>query len=154
MFGPLKSLICMKECEKENAVSHKSFWLIFGVNSHLFHYFIVSWWCCLCYDRWWQAAARSITAYIYCTLWFGCCFFPDSFFFSFFHEFWKAVNFILRHCTVDQSCKYFTSTKKEPNNMFCSFTNKKFSSILTVICGNFVLQQLGLLQLIFFPLFT
>lgn len=84
MFGPLKSFICMKEREKENAVGHKSFWLLFGVNSHLFHYFIVSWWCCLCYDWWWQAAARSITAYIYCTLWFGCCFFPDSFFFLFF----------------------------------------------------------------------
>lgn len=29
----------------------------------------------------------------------------------------KAVNFILRHCTVDQSCKYFTSTKK-PNKQY------------------------------------
>lgn len=51
----------------------------------------------------------------------------------------KAVNFILRHCTVDQSCKYFTSTKKyQTNNMFCSFTtNKKkfFSSIFMCFVG-------------------
>lgn len=56
----------------------------------------------------------------------------------------KAVNFILRHCTVNQSCKYFTSTKKkkQPNNMFCSFTtnNKKilFSSILVVFPWDFL----------------
>ena len=43
----------------------------------------------------------------------------------------KAVNFILRHCTVDQSCKYFTSTKKyQTNNMFCSFTTNKKKVLL------------------------
>lgn len=47
----------------------------------------------------------------------------------------KAVNFILRHCTVDQSCKYFTSTKKyQTNNMFCSFTTNKKSSSLLFSC--------------------
>ena len=76
------------------------------------------------------------TACIYCTLWFGCAF-PVFFFFFFFLIFFlsresrKAVNFILRHCTVDQSCKYFTSTKKyQTNNMFCSFTTNKKKGLL------------------------
>lgn len=52
----------------------------------------------------------------------------------------KAVNFILRHCTVDQSCKYFTSTKKyQTNNMFCSFTTNKKSSSLLFSCVLLVL---------------
>lgn len=71
--------------------------------------------------------AKSITAYIYCTLWFGYCFF---FFlillFSSDHEFWKAVNFILRHCTVYQSCKYFTSTEKNQTICFVVSQIKNF----------------------------
>lgn len=68
---------------------------------------------------------KHTAACIYCTLWFGCAF-PVCFcfvFFSFFllflsRESRKAVNFILRHCTVDQSCKYFTSTKNKPNKHY------------------------------------
>lgn len=66
----------------------------------------------------------------------------------------KAVNFILRHCTVDQSCKYFTSTKKyQTNNMFCSFTtNKKkfFSSIFMCFVGSFIVLLLFVSAMICF----
>lgn len=66
----------------------------------------------------------------------------------------KAVNFILRHCTVDQSCKYFTSTKKyQTNNMFCSFTtNKKkfFSSIFMCFVGSLIVLLLFVSAMICF----
>lgn len=47
------------------------------------------------------------------------------------------MNFILRHCTVDQSCKYFTSTKEKTDDMFCSFTTNKKSSSLLFSCALF-----------------
>lgn len=57
----------------------------------------------------------------------------------------KAVNFILRHCTVNQSCKYFTSTKKKKNNQTICFVVSQqiikkilFSSNLVVFPWDFL----------------
>lgn len=50
----------------------------------------------------------------------------------------KAVNFILRHCTIDQSCKYFTSTKKN-NQTICFVVSQQIKKVLLfyvdVFCG-------------------
>lgn len=47
-------------------------------------------------------------------------------FFFLLRESRKAVNFILGHCTVDQSCKYFTSTK----NKQCFVVSQQIKKVL------------------------
>lgn len=51
----------------------------------------------------------------------------------------KAVNCILRHCTIDQICKYFTSTKNN-NQTICFVVSqqikKKLFSSIFMFCGS------------------
>lgn len=137
---------------KTNAVSHK--WLFFSscrlwYNSCLFfevqlHFIprliiVFFLWICLYYDWWWtwwcvwRRLWETFSMYLlhFCDL--GVLFL----FFFLLRESRKAVNFILRHCTVDQSCKYFTSTKKKQTICFVvSQQIKKSSSLLfQCVCG-------------------
>lgn len=67
------------------------------------------------------------TACIYCTFVIWVCFSCFFFFFFLSRESRKAVNFILRHCTVDQSCKYFTSTEKQT---ICFVVSQQIKKVL------------------------
>lgn len=130
----------MKEREKKDTVGYKSFWLILGVNFNLIillfaddAVFVTTG-----DDRRLRGALQRIFIAL-CDL--GVAFLPDLFFFfPFFHEFWKAVNFILRHCTVDQSCKYFTSTKKNQTICFVVSQIKHFLLfswwLVEIICAS------------------
>lgn len=80
-----------------------------------------------------EMATRNITACIYCTLWFGCCFSC----FSFYRESPEKLWILFSDTVLSTSCKYFTSTQK--NQTICFVVSQQikktfFSSILILFC--------------------
>lgn len=108
------------ECQerKKTCWCHK--WSFFNiVQSTSLYLILLRWWGCACV---WVSVRRKTTSMYLLHFVIWVCFFSCFFFLSFSllplsrQESRKAVNWILRHCTVDQSCKYFTSTKKKKTN--------------------------------------
>lgn len=91
----------------------------------LISHFIVSWWYAVCVTTGDDCEEHYSVYLLHFVIWV-LLFFSWFFLFSSDHEFWKAVNFILRHCTVYQSCKYFTSTEKNQTICFVVSQIKNF----------------------------